>query len=220
MVTRPPEEIATLIRDDLIPDAERVVTAFLKQARVMMIADVKENFARSSDPDGRPWAPLRFPRPRGGSKPLLDTGQLRASITGASPEFREEEGPNYVTIGTTRPGANLMQQGGTVLPRKGKALAIPLTKDAVRSGGPRRFSRPLFLLWRRGANSGVLAEKTQGGRKKKAGLIAHFALVRKVVVPARPFIGFGRRLIDKLDALARRTVREMFRRGARRTGGE
>lgn len=285
---KPPEVIAELLRQSPpLPEEARVVNVFLKRARLLMIADVKENFDKSAGPDGTPWKPLKFPRPRGGNKPLLDTGMLRASVTGGSPEFRADTGLNYVSIGTVRPGANLMHAGGTVVPTKAKALAIPLTKDAVRAGSPRRFPRPLVMLWRTGAQSGALAEVKKPARKagtqelnlrkkigtyvpkqrailakiksltarakkaktgaakatlkgriqleylklkklskatadnvrkketlagkRKAVLTLQYALVKKVVIPARPFVGFGPRLNGKLDSLAMKTVQELFR---------
>ena len=125
---KPPEVIAELLRQSPpLPEEARVVNVFLKRARLLMIADVKENFDKSAGPDGTPWKPLKFPRPRGGNKPLLDTGMLRASVTGGSPEFRADTGLNYVSIGTVRPGANLMHAGGTVVPTGDRLLAPPPT---------------------------------------------------------------------------------------------
>lgn len=285
---KPPEVIAELLRQSPpLPEEARVVSVFLNKARTAMIDDVHDHFEKSVGPDGKPWKPLKFPRPRGGNKPLFDTGKLRDSITGKSPEFRSEVGFNYVAIGTVHPGANLMHAGGTVVPTKAKALAIPLTKDAVRAGSPRKFPRPLVMLWRNGAQSGALAEikkpakkagtqeqnlrkkigtyvpkqrailakiksltarakkaktgaskATLKGRiqleylklrklskstadnvrkketlagKRKAVLTLQYALVKKVVIPARPFVGFGPRLNGKLDSLAVKTVQELFR---------
>lgn len=285
---KPPEVIAELLRQSPpLPDAPRVVQVFLQRARLAMLADVRENFKNSAGPDGTPWKPLKFPRPQGGNKLLWNKGLLRASITGGNSDYREEVGINYVSIGTVRPGANLMNSGGTIVPTKAKALAIPLTKAAADARSPRNFPRPLVMLWRTGAQSGVLAEikkpatkagtqeqnlrkkigtyvpkqrailakiksltaraknaktgaskATLKGRiqleylklkklsqstadnvrkketlagKRKAVLTLQYALVKKVVIPARPFVGFGPRLNGKLDSLAVKTVQELFR---------
>lgn len=147
----------------------------------VMQADVRERFQTSTDPDGRPWRPLRRPRPQGGTKPLLNTGQLRNSIV---PVVTADGG----AVGTNHVAARLHNGGGTIRPKKGKALAIPLTREAVRAGSPRRFKRRLVLL----------AGKRQGGPAKlvewKGGkAVAHFLLVKKVVVPARRFAGLSAR---------------------------
>lgn len=280
-----PEDAAKQLRRDAARLSDgKLVEKILNQCRMAMLRDVRENFATVSDPDGRKWPGLKFPRVRGGDRPLIDTGALRASIVGKHANHIEEVTQNSVTIGTTRPGANLMQSGGTVKPVNGKALAIPLTKEALRAGSPRRFGKPLVMLWRTGAKSGVLAEvdrdaqkatkgekassvvvrsqsatarqlarqverirKRMNRTKSKAGkaklkkqiatlrvkqsrasakaadayrkrqksrdkrkakvLTLQYALVKSVTVPARPFVGFGPRLIAKLDTILRANVR-------------
>lgn len=214
-----PEQVARQLEIDAAKFGERVQVVFLKRAAIAMKADVNENFNTSASPDGAPWAPLRFPRPnsKGGDKPLLNTGLLRASITRTGAGHIENLTATSVEIGTVRPGANLMHAGGTVVPTKAKALAIPLTKEAysatVNGGGPRKFPRPLFVLWKAGAKSGALAEVVQKGRgkKKKPTLIRHFALVKSVTVPARPFVGFGQRLVAKLESAFQAVVSEIFK---------
>jgi phage gpG-like protein len=153
----------------------------------VVVADVKKRFATSTAPDGARWKPLRYARPRGGDRPLRDTGRLMASITGTADA-------TSVTVGTARPGAALHQDGGVVRPRKGKFLAIPLTKEAARAGSPRKM-RP-------SRGKPVFAKKV-GGR-----WVGHFLLVKQAKVPARPFLGLskeGERAVGAVlaDAAAR-----------------
>lgn len=65
-------------------DFAKLDAASLKTVYRVMVEEtrslVTEAFARSAGPSGA-WAPLKRARRRGGSKPLLDTGRLRASIT-------------------------------------------------------------------------------------------------------------------------------------------
>ena len=49
-------------------------------ARILNNA-VDDNFAAGGRPS---WAPLKYPRPRGGGKPLQDTGRLRNSMVSQS----------------------------------------------------------------------------------------------------------------------------------------
>lgn len=170
----------------------RPLGPLLKILQVAVVADTKLNFDSSAGPDGRPWAPLKLARPRGGNKPLRDTGLLLASITGGAHSLNRVSG-NTVIVGTNRVGARLHQYGGTVTPKRGKFLAIPATKEAARVGSPRRFPRPLApVIGRRG---GVLLDKRND--------TVQFYLAKRVVVPARPFLGMGQRLRDKVAQIVR-----------------
>lgn len=152
----------------VVPAAFRIGPALGKELVQILVSDVKRRFVTSTAPDGSPWKPLKYRRPRGPGKPLLDTGLLLASITGSYE-------PNALRVGTNRAGAALHQFGGTVLPVKGKFLTIPNTPAAVRAGSPRRLT---------GTPSTPLFARRRGGE-----WVGHFILARKVVVPARPFLG-------------------------------
>lgn len=183
-----------------------LIKRFLQQCRVAIIADTRDNFKQARDPDGNAWPRLRFPRARGGDKPLLDRGQLRASVVSPGPHHIEEMGQNTFRVGTSVPYAPLHQFGGIVRPKKAKALAIPLTKEAAKQG-PRQFPGRLFVVWKKGAKSGVLMSlpKTKKGQPK-----AQYALVKQVVVPKRPFMGFGQRLIGKITEIGTRILTRAF----------
>lgn len=151
--------------------------------------EVKQRFGEQRSPDGTAWLPLRNRRPRGGNLALMDTGKLRASISGRA------EGTDSIVVGTNIQYAAIHQFGGIIRPRRGRMLAIPLTVEAQRAGSPRRFQRPLSPRVR--GNRGVLVEQTPGGRGR-----AHYALVRQVTIPARPFLGFSPAFVEKLESLA------------------
>jgi phage gpG-like protein len=211
-----PEATAEL--DRMAAAAGPAPEPLMKVLAVAVGADAKENFDRGVDPDDKPWAPLAFRRPssQGSDKPLRDTGLLMASVIGQAQGHVERVSPGMLIVGTNRLGAALMQDGGTVVPKAGKALAIPLTREAAAVGSPRSFPRQLFLLWRKGATSGVLAERVEKGRGKNklAEVVAQFALVAKAVVPARRFLGAGKRLIGKLNRIIRGWYAERFGKGA------
>lgn len=148
----------------------------MQAGRIMAVSEVQRRFQTGTDVRGASWPPLRFPRPSGGNpKPLLNNGLLRASITGA-------ETQESITVGTNAVQANLMHFGGTVRPKKGRFLAIPMTVEATRVAGPRVFPGRLRAIVRRGARGGVLRDE--------AGKV-QFLLVRSAEIPARPFMGFS-----------------------------
>jgi len=175
----------------------------LRQCQLLIRADALENFSGLHDPDGKAWKPLAHNRIRnkGDGKPLRDTGLLMASVT-ATARARgsiNELTDTYLVVGTNVEYARLHQEGGTVTPKNAKMLAIPLTREAARLEGARDFPRPLFVLSTNG--KAFLAEpnpKGQTKRGKDRPPILHYVLKDKVVIPARPFLGIGAKLLAKM----------------------
>lgn len=168
-------------------------------------SDLQQRFNLAQSPDNASWKPLAHKRPRGGNKPLLDTGRTRASLA-------ETVGKSEFTIGTNAPGANLHQRGGIVRPKKGKYLAIPVTRQAQLAGSPRRFAGKLSMKF--GKKGGVMftvqksfgeiIQEAIGGttrKRRKQKETVHFILVLQVTVPARPFMGFALVVQDKIGRL-------------------
>lgn len=197
-----------------------------KLLRVVIIADVKERFARGVDPYDQPWKPLSLKRIRGDvDLPLRDTGVLMASITGSGKgagNHVERTAPLQFDIGTNLIYAAIHQAGGTIRPRNAKALAIPWTLEALRAGSPKNFPRELELFWPEGKKTGWLVEKKERGKKapkhairgtgskfksKLPGknveaVILQYMLVPQVTIPARPFLGAGPTLVQKISEVA------------------
>jgi phage gpG-like protein len=166
--------------------------AGLREVVQIGTADIKRRFATGTAPDGTRWRPLRYNRPSGAGQPLRDTGRLMASIAG-----RVE--PGRVVWFTARPGAALQNEGGTVVPRKGKFLAIPLTRQAQRAGSPRKM---------RGTPGAPLFARRVNGR-----LVGHFLLVKKAVVPARPFMGLSEAARAAIASAAAEAAARRWRAG-------
>lgn len=109
--------------------------------RIMANA-VDDNFAAN----GRPgWKPLKYPRPRGGSGILQDSGRLRNSMTTHADNRAAVVGTNlaYAAIhhygGQTRPH--------TIRPKNGKALAFGgRVYKKVNHPGSKIPARPFMTL--------------------------------------------------------------------------
>lgn len=164
-------------------------------ARVLVqigVSDIKRRFATGTAPDGQRWRPLKYGRPAGGDKPLSDTGRLANSIAGRSTA-------SAIVWFTNLPGAALLHYGGTVVPKKAKFLSIPLTREAKRAGSPRRVKGsaavPLF------------ARRVQGR------LVGHFLLVKRAVVPARPFMGLSPQALDAMAQVWGQRVGQQWEEG-------
>lgn len=177
-----------------------VVDEFLREGLQVTRLDIRENFLRSSTPDGKPWTPLKMPRARDGSTgpPLQDTKALyRSAIQQGATHHVEELTAAGFKIGTAHPLANVHGEGATIRPRKAKWLTIPLTREAAKAGSARNFARELFFMMKKGNNTAYLAERTPKQKKLKI----HYLLKKMVVIPAREFIGIGDRLMKKLEDL-------------------
>lgn len=179
--------------------------------------------ARSLDSQSDPVSGRRWQKPRpgtlgirpgggGGGKALYDTGRLARSLT-----RRPRVAENSVTVGSNLAQARLLQFGGTVVPKRAKHLTQPLTREAARTQSFRRWwtemerkNRRPFILRRRGK---VLAMALAKPAKRRSGagsgraraevpkVEAHWKLVAKMTVPARPFLGFSpssKRLLNDL----------------------
>lgn len=163
-------------------------------------------------PGGPPLSELTLDaRARGGSAVLQDSGRLRLSITGRNPGAGiadtdgtlNRAGDDSGQFGTNLYYAAPHQFGAIIRPTRAKYLAVPLTPEASRSGGPRNFPRPLALWPLKGRNGFFLVdgeehEVTRGPNKGKTHVRpvhvsggyppAQFLLVKEVEIPARPFM--------------------------------
>ena len=73
------------------------------------VARVVQRFEQSRSPDGTAWQALKRPRPRGGDRPLQDTGVLMGSITA-------QVHGNILQIGTATDYAHYHQFGTQHIP--------------------------------------------------------------------------------------------------------
>lgn len=175
----------------------------LKACKVLIQADAKENFAGSHTPEGQPWPPLAHPRPSGGAVPLRDQGLLMASVVGQGSGHVEEITSYQLRLGTNLDRAAIHQHGGVIRPRNAKMLAIPLTREAARAGSPRSFPRPLGMVSRPG-HPPLLVEEKAGTGKGQPGRggsrsVFQYVLVASVTIPARRFLGFSAKVVDRIQ---------------------
>lgn len=156
----------------------------LKAIRLDVIAETRTNFDRGGGPDGKTWAPLKYPRPgsKGGDLPLRDFGVLAASVTSpGSPGNIDDQGEKRIEWGTNLDYARIHAIGGIITPKIAKFLAIPATRDAQRTGSPRNWpDGSLVFEWKR--NGGV-------AKDLKGEIQYYFA--RSVTIPARPYLGIA-----------------------------
>lgn len=81
--------------------------------------------------------------------------------------------------------AHAHEYGATIKPKKGKYLAIPLTKEAQAAGSPRAFSDLRFVNAKDGKLLMVRDKKKRGGKTES---VAMYLLVKSVTLPERSFI--------------------------------
>ena len=78
--------------------------------------------------------------------------------------------------------AHAHEYGATIKPKKGKYLAIPLTKQAEAAGSPRAFSDLRFVNAKNGNLLMVRDKKKRGGKTESE---AMYLLVKSVTLPER-----------------------------------
>lgn len=172
------------------------MTPVLKVVAVVIGSELRQNFDRGVDPDGIPWKPLGGPRLRGGSKPLLDRGVLRAATTSQVQGHVEIYTGNTLVYGCDLPQAATHQYGATIRPRRGRFLAIPASIRGLNAGSPRSIGVPLVTVINKAGTGGVMGERGPRGQGRLG--VVHFWLTKEVVIPARRFLGIGRVLLGKI----------------------
>ena len=96
------------------------------------------------------------------------------------------DGQTFGYYGTTLRRAALLEYGGTVTPKKAKALAIPTRAARVGVGGtvgPRYFPKGELFPYKAKSGVGTLARKGSGGK-----LEVMFILKKSVKIKARPTV--------------------------------
>ena len=142
--------------------------------------------------DHKPNSPLTK-RVKGSSKPLMDTGQLRASITYVVNKDVLKVGSNLVY-------APVHQFGATITPKVAKKLTLPATRKVKKLTMAKGVRGTLNMLEGMGyrvvfLKKSVIAVPPKGVKAGRYGLAvkgknAEVVYIRKdkVVIPARPFL--------------------------------
>lgn len=125
-------------------------------------------------------------------QPLRDRGTLMKSIgpltqktaTGMRPAFNKGSivryGADQVTVGTDLKYARLMNDGGTITPKKGKLLWIPLPEGKRANDTVTKTTKGMKKSGaKKGSMNGAPIVRLKNGK--------FFMLAKKVVVPPRPF---------------------------------
>lgn len=147
-------------------------------------------------------------RGRTGKGALVDSGRLSRSVGAAN---RDIQG-NRLTVSISNPEyAAMMHYGGTQKAKNAKNLAIPLTREAYRSGSARRFmsSRKAFIYRAKTGKRSLFVATAE-----KVKLALHFLLKPSVEIPARPFFAISRNRLAEIVQDAAKSVRTAFEGGA------
>ena len=136
-----------------------------------------------------------------GSPPHKLTGALGQSIQVDLRGIREKNprirvGPSLLRV----PYARIQELGGTIIAKKGRALAVPIGAEgrkAARDAGGSLRSLDLIFIKRKGGQAPLLAKKAGKGIKPL------FILVKSVTLPARPYL-------KPAAQLARPQIRKQF----------
>ncbi len=103
---------------DALKARERNIAKLNKKLAPLVVTFVQQNMNGPFKPN----APLTKSLKNSGSKPLINTGDTRASISSQPLDEGFE-------VGTNKPYARILNDGGTIKPKRSRKLAIPTTKQ-------------------------------------------------------------------------------------------
>ncbi|MFQ5462650.1 MAG: hypothetical protein ACE5E5_08495 [Phycisphaerae bacterium] len=152
---------------------------------------------------------------------VVDPGGISRGTLGASLHIMDVTDLS-VTFGSNLPYAAQFQFGGTILPKTGTALAIPLTDQLKKAGlSPRDVDPSRELLEfipskAGGAGIGVLVDpgrELEGRQRKRRGSTPYgpgplFALVRSVTQEPHPFLGFDKEDVAEVEKMYKEWLEE------------
>jgi len=187
-------------------------TVPMKLSSESIKSETKRNFDQGRSPSGQKWASLTEMsilgrRESHSQLPLRDTGLLMQSVIAQGEGHIEEMTKTSLTVGTNLRYAHTHQEGATIRPVRAKALAIPVHPEAryynPRTPGDGRGVYPGKLFPVFSVSSGAMwlvdaAAMKAGGDISQA---VRYRIKRQVTVPARPFLGFNDRIVQKLDRI-------------------
>jgi len=165
-----PETVLRALRDATRPvvNPEPLFTA--------LASDLERSVRKNFRAGGRPlkWQVSRWGMQEG-RKTLIRRGLLLNSIS------RRHTGKE-ATVFTNNPYARIHEFGGVILPKRAKALTVPLSPlaEGKRAGD---FDRKQTFLLKRDGKAPVIMLKQEQGEP-----IALFVLLKSVRIPARPFM--------------------------------
>lgn len=109
-------------------------------------------------------------------------GEAKVISNGWQIELRAGEGPDKVKY------ARIHEMGGTITPKRGRFLAIPLppvlNARGIAKSKPR--DQALTFVPIHGGAAGLLVKPS--GRGKRRAFVAHWFLAPRVTIPARPYL--------------------------------
>lgn len=200
-----------------IKEASVRISELSNELAPVAVGMVQDNMRRGSY---TPNAPLTRELKNGGARPLIATGETRASIT-----YKVRE--DGFVIGTNKKHARLINDGGTVTAKKARKLILPATKDVkkrVDAWGVRKVIEWLedsgwTLFWRPGALIGKAPDKVRKFGKpitvrtkgKKAQSRHQFFVIfwrkKSITVPERRFMMLTDAQQSTLLKLAKKHIR-------------
>lgn len=180
------------------------MTPFWESAGAFMLRSIANTFRMGGNPK---WPESRRAQAESG-KTMLLSNRLRNSIAYSA-------SASELVVGTNTRYARLQNEGGIVKPKKAKALAIPLHKEARRAAENVTSIKDIEGLWMLvRAGKAPLLCKTKGERtSKKTGAVSlkskvsiepWFVLLKSVKVPARPFLRVTSDDMTRLERMAKK----------------
>jgi phage gpG-like protein len=188
-------------------------------------AELHELFALDAEDWSHEHWPTEPTSGRGGAL-LRDTGRLWQSLGGNGEGSIREVDNRWARYGTDLWYAAIHNFGGTITPKKGKYLAVPLTERARKAGSPwdhpmalAHFLAPLksgkgYLWLAAGRGEDRKNWKNEGVKEWRENATPEYALVTEVEMPERKFMPTPEDLAERLLIVAKDWMDVRARRAA------
>jgi phage virion morphogenesis protein len=164
-----------------------------------IITSTDMNFRRAQTPEGTAWEPLKKStikqRRKGSSKPLNDTGVLRASITTGKKGNVNQVNNQSVQVGTNLPYAAIHQFGGTINRDARSGMISWKMKD-----GKMQFHGGLKSM------KNGFAESTKYTKKGTYMRLRHSFKAYTITIPCRQYMGLTPKMREKYNRICTKYI--------------
>jgi hypothetical protein len=177
---------------------------------LLAVRGVQRGIREQRSPNGKPYPKTtRFGRP---AQRLQDTKRLLNSIS------FDITGRSRVTVGTNVVYAEIQHKGGTIRPKRGKRLAIPLTRQAARAAAGRGFRAAYPDAFTFTSRKGNLLLARRRSKRKNSRLELLALLVEKSTIRGTGFLGASRRTETEIRSFLFSYAKKKAAAGGRRRG--
>lgn len=157
-------------------DRHLPTTSRMEAVGRLLHGQVEERFSSQGGSGDVSWPPVKLP-PRAGN-PALSTLESTFTDRGSA----EGDGMGEAEVGSDYPHIKTHQFGATIVPRRAKALWVPISEKAKLMS---RYGNAPYMRIEKGQFKGLRLLQSAAGELKQG---IDFLFLKRAVIPARPML--------------------------------